>query len=171
MILTPVTSSNIQAIGYDAAKSELHVQFRGDDLVHIYSGVSKLLYDELMAAKSIGSHFHVHVRNGGLTFRTKKLTGAPSDVSYANAPVSLAEVRATKQENADLWSVRDMLVAALRDIDAGLQYDGAVLCLREITKDKSGSGYRTTYWQANTGGLHSSLGLLARVAQLMGERA
>lgn len=39
--------------------------------------------------------------------------------SFANAPVSLAETRAMREDNARLWTPRDALVSLLRDIDAG----------------------------------------------------
>lgn len=55
MKLTPVKSSNIKAIGYDPAASELHVEFKSGD-VYAYSGVDQKSYQELMAAPSIGSH-------------------------------------------------------------------------------------------------------------------
>lgn len=90
---------------------------------------------------------------------------------YKNVPQSLAQKRAEKAEDARLWPVRDMLVAALRDIDNGAEYTSGVLCLREKGDPKVGSGYRTTYWQAGEGGLHMSLGILARVQQLIGSDA
>ena len=88
--------------------------------------------------------------------------------SFVNAPVSINEARADKQSNASLWTVRDMLIACLRDIDNGAEYEASVLCLREKGKPGEGSGYKTIYWQAGPGGMHSSLGLLARVSQLIG---
>lgn len=60
--LTSVKSSNIAKIGYDDARSELHVQFH-TGAVHAYSTVPRAKFDELMAAESIGSHFHHHIRN------------------------------------------------------------------------------------------------------------
>lgn len=62
MNLVPVTSSNLAAIGYDAANSQLHVKFKNGG-VFVYSGVPADKHKALMAAKSIGSHFHAHIRN------------------------------------------------------------------------------------------------------------
>jgi len=39
--------------------------------------------------------------------------------SFANAPVSLNEIRAERSENSADWTPRDMLIALLRDIDNG----------------------------------------------------
>ncbi len=41
------------------------------------------------------------------------------DDGFAQAPMSLAEARAHREENAALWSPRDALISLLRDIDAG----------------------------------------------------
>lgn len=59
--LTPVTSSNIAAVGHDPSTNELHVQFKSGG-THIYSGVTAEDHNDLIAAESIGSHFHRHIR-------------------------------------------------------------------------------------------------------------
>lgn len=41
------------------------------------------------------------------------------DDNYANAPVSITEHRARKEEKAKLWTPRDALINTLRRIDAG----------------------------------------------------
>ena len=58
----PVSSSNIKSIGYHGDSKTLAVEFAGGGGVYHYDGVSKEDYDELMAAKSIGSHFHKSIR-------------------------------------------------------------------------------------------------------------
>lgn len=62
MKLTPVQSSNIKAIGHDADKNELHVQFQSGT-THVYSGVDADKHNALVNADSIGSHFHHHVKS------------------------------------------------------------------------------------------------------------
>jgi hypothetical protein len=43
-----------------------------------------------------------------------------SDDDFSEAPVSIGEARAQRTKGgADIWSVREMLVAVLRDIDSG----------------------------------------------------
>ena len=57
--LTPVKSSNISKLGWN--DGVLHVEFSNGGLFS-YSGVTSQMYEELMKAKSIGSHFGKHIR-------------------------------------------------------------------------------------------------------------
>lgn len=61
--MTPVKSSNIKAIGYDAKSHTLTVQFNSG--TYDYHGVPADVHSALMKAESVGSHFHEHVRGGG----------------------------------------------------------------------------------------------------------
>ena len=59
--LTPVESSMIKAIGYDAATCTLWVQFnRGQ--IYSYTDVPLEVHQALMAAESHGKYFHKHIR-------------------------------------------------------------------------------------------------------------
>lgn len=58
---TPVTSSNLVSVGYDAETSTLEVEFR-EGRVYQYAQVSEAAHDALMEAPSMGSHFHRHIR-------------------------------------------------------------------------------------------------------------
>ncbi len=60
MKLTSVTSSAIKAIGHDADKKILHVQFH-TGAVYEFRGVDENAHAELMGAPSVGSHFNNHV--------------------------------------------------------------------------------------------------------------
>lgn len=67
-----VESSNIEAIGYDAGKKELRVQFpRG--ATYAYFDVPEHVFTELMAAESKGRHFRQYVKSAG--FKHERLTG------------------------------------------------------------------------------------------------
>lgn len=57
--LTPVKSSNIAKLGWN--DGVLHVEFSNGGLFS-YSGVTNAMYNELLNAKSIGSHFGKHIR-------------------------------------------------------------------------------------------------------------
>lgn len=59
--MTPVKSSNIKACGYDPDKKTMAVEFADGSLYH-YADVSKSDYDDLVSAKSVGSHFHKHIK-------------------------------------------------------------------------------------------------------------
>lgn len=59
--MVPVQSSNVKAVGYDADKSELHVQFHNGGHYR-YLGVSPEKHRALMAASSVGSHLHSHIK-------------------------------------------------------------------------------------------------------------
>ena len=59
---TPVTSSNIVSIGHDPATNTLEVEFKGGG-VYSYAGVDAAKHAALIAADSVGSHFHKHIKN------------------------------------------------------------------------------------------------------------
>lgn len=59
---TPVTSSNLEAVGYDAAAQRLWVKFKGGRKYR-YEGVPADLHARLMAAASKGSFFAAKIRD------------------------------------------------------------------------------------------------------------
>ena len=58
--LIPVTSSILQAIGYDPV-GILHVQFKGG-AIYTYENVPLGLYEELKSAKSVGAFFMANIK-------------------------------------------------------------------------------------------------------------
>jgi hypothetical protein len=56
--LTPVQSSNIDAVGFD--NYGLHVRFKGGGL-YSYPDAPKALHDEMLRAESVGSFFRANV--------------------------------------------------------------------------------------------------------------
>jgi hypothetical protein len=56
-----VDSSNIEAIGYDAPSSELHVQFLKTGL-YVYHDVPQHVFEELLNADSKGSYFNRNIK-------------------------------------------------------------------------------------------------------------
>jgi hypothetical protein len=61
MTLTPVQSSSINAIGYDADTRALHVEFSSGQTYH-YPDVDPEAHQALVNAPSVGSHFAKHIR-------------------------------------------------------------------------------------------------------------
>ncbi len=61
MQLIPVTSSNIDAVGYHEDSRTLHVRFASGH-TYSYRDVEPEEHNALIAAKSIGSHFAKHIR-------------------------------------------------------------------------------------------------------------
>lgn len=59
---TPVSSSNLVSVGYDADSATLEIKF-GGGRVYQYAKVSQGVYGALMNADSIGSYFSRHIRN------------------------------------------------------------------------------------------------------------
>jgi len=57
---TPVLSSNIDSIGYEAGT--LEIKFKSGN-IYQYQGVPEHVYHELMAAPSKGSYFADHIRD------------------------------------------------------------------------------------------------------------
>jgi len=59
---TPVTSTNVIAVGYDPNTLTLEVEFK-DGAVYQYFDVPETVYQELMRAGSIGQFMHANIRN------------------------------------------------------------------------------------------------------------
>jgi hypothetical protein len=61
--MTPVTSNQIRAIGYDEATKTLAVTFtRGNGAIYHYPNVEPKVYADFIAAESIGSFFGKHIK-------------------------------------------------------------------------------------------------------------
>lgn len=58
---TPVSSSNIRAIGYDADNQTLEVEFN-NGAVYQYYGVPQTDYDSMMAADSKGTYLNANIK-------------------------------------------------------------------------------------------------------------
>ena len=65
-----VDSTNIEAIGYDAASSELHVQFLKTGL-YVYHDVPQEVFNEFLAANSKGSFFNRNIKNAFTNFEKR----------------------------------------------------------------------------------------------------
>ena len=65
----PVQSSNLVSIGYDEAKQVLEVEFSGGG-VYLYQEVPKQIFEEFMAAPSLGRYFYSGIRD---RFQTEKV--------------------------------------------------------------------------------------------------
>lgn len=59
---TPVSSSNLQSVGYDSSQNRLEIEFHGGR-VYQYTGVPESIYRGLMNAKSHGTYFHRNIKN------------------------------------------------------------------------------------------------------------
>jgi hypothetical protein len=62
MDMVPVSSSNIESVGYEPETHNLAVKFKGGATYH-YSDVPAETHKELMRAPSIGGHLAVHVKS------------------------------------------------------------------------------------------------------------
>ena len=59
---TPVTSTDIRTIGYEADSQTLEIEFNSSG-VYQYSSVPSGEYDGIMAADSKGKYFHANIKN------------------------------------------------------------------------------------------------------------
>jgi hypothetical protein len=57
-----VDSSNLEQVGYDEAKMELYVGFKGGE-TYVYQDVPQSIFDQLMTAPSKGSFLNREVKN------------------------------------------------------------------------------------------------------------
>lgn len=78
MLMVPVKSSNIKAVGYESETQQLRVQFKLGSTYN-YDEVPETAYQSLMGASSIGSHHSVHIKGKYKhTKHIEPLTGAES---------------------------------------------------------------------------------------------
>lgn len=61
VIMVPVESTNVEAVGYDPDRSRLWVRFKGGPHYR-YEGVPRPVYDALLAAPSKGQYLHREVK-------------------------------------------------------------------------------------------------------------
>jgi hypothetical protein len=61
--LTPVSSSNISAVGYDPVESTLYISFVRNGALYAYYEVPIEVYTGLLTASSKGSYFHSVIRD------------------------------------------------------------------------------------------------------------
>ena len=64
---TPVSSTQLTSVGYEAATFTLEVEFRKGG-VYQYLGVSAEIHQQLMTAASIGTFFNTVIREGGFAY-------------------------------------------------------------------------------------------------------
>lgn len=65
--LQEVKSSNVAAVGYDAASSVFAVQFKSGPAQYHYAGVPPKVAEQVMAAPSVGSAVSKLLVKGGYT--------------------------------------------------------------------------------------------------------
>lgn len=61
VLMTPVKSSNLKAVGYDRIQGILHVQFN-NGVTWMYDGVPTEEYEMLLLAPSIGKYYTKHIK-------------------------------------------------------------------------------------------------------------
>ena len=60
--MSPVNSSNISAVGYDADNEAVYVQFLNGS-VYVYKGVPQHEFENLKTAPSVGSYLNRNYKN------------------------------------------------------------------------------------------------------------
>lgn len=62
MLLVPVLSSHLRAMGYDETTGELQIQF-WNGTIYAYYGVPMDIYQAFAMSPSLGTFFHQYIRN------------------------------------------------------------------------------------------------------------
>lgn len=62
MELTPVQSSNVAAVGYDATKQVLYIQFKNNAKIYEHYGVPAETFAEMQTAASVGSFYARNIK-------------------------------------------------------------------------------------------------------------
>lgn len=60
--MQPVSSSNVQSIGYDENTQILYVRFLNGTM-YSYSNVPYVIYEQLLNAPSVGSYMHRNIKD------------------------------------------------------------------------------------------------------------
>ena len=87
--------------------------------------------------------------------------------NYSNAPLSIAEIRATKERSAEPWTPRDALISILRDIDSGRLDPVSIVIVFDTMPEPKHDSSSSTYYVAAVRGFHKALGLLTHARYLM----
>jgi hypothetical protein len=58
----PVSSSNLESIGYDASSETLEVEFKTQSIYQYYN-VPQFMHEQLMQAPSVGTFFNANIKN------------------------------------------------------------------------------------------------------------
>jgi hypothetical protein len=77
MQLTPVQSSNLDAVGYDNLQHILFVRFKGKATVYAYQGVPPETHALMMSADSVGSFYARHIKK---QFNSEQVGGQEDEV-------------------------------------------------------------------------------------------
>lgn len=72
MKFVPIISSQIAQLGHDAASSTMRVVFTNGS-IYEYANVSRELFEELLAAPSVGSHFSKVIKKNPSTYPFTKI--------------------------------------------------------------------------------------------------
>lgn len=56
-----VSSSNVEAVGYDAESCELHVRFL-NGRTYVYSSVEAYVFDEMLSGVSVGTFLNQRIK-------------------------------------------------------------------------------------------------------------
>jgi hypothetical protein len=83
LVLQPVQSTNLQAIGYDDAARILALEFKSGAVFH-YTNVPVGLWERLRDAPSPGTFFYHHIKG---KFDAVKMTG-PCECCGAQGPIN-----------------------------------------------------------------------------------
>lgn len=82
--------------------------------------------------------------------------------NFADHPLSIAEIRADKSQNATDWTPRDVLIELLRDIDSGAIAPDALIVAMSIPDETFPDGYATMKFRQASPSIYHSLGLAQR---------
>lgn len=99
--MTPVQSSNVDSVGWDAATSRLYIKFNSGS-IYVYENVPEDVFLDLEAAVSVGSYFNRQVKGqyvGKLYDNTEGTT--PTSVATAS-PAPPKKVIDYNEEMAEL---------------------------------------------------------------------
>lgn len=102
MLLVPVISSDIAAMGFDPVMNELQIQFR-TGRIYSYANVPQDLYNSLVTAPSIGSFFAQFIKKFPGLYACTRIDGGLSQTVQTSANLSAVPVGSSILEDIEKY--------------------------------------------------------------------
>ena len=111
---TPVESTNIKSVGYDAESKTLVLEFHGTGALWAYPGVGPRLHKTMMASESKGGYFASKIKAVHPGHKVDVLAPAKDQVPLTDAPVYLALLKTKKAMGKNYGRVLYLLWVAFK---------------------------------------------------------
>lgn len=102
MLLVPVVSSDIAAMGFDPVMNEMQIQFR-TGRIYSYANIPQDLYNSLVTAPSIGSFFATFIKKFPGLYPCTRIDGGVNQTVQAGANLGALPVGTSILEDIEKY--------------------------------------------------------------------